>query len=233
MGGRARSSTRRDFADLEARLDHAFRDPALLERSLSHASAGPESNERLEFLGDRVLGLVIAERLHRLYPHDSEGKLALKLNALVRKEACAAAAEAAGLPEHLILANSEAGSGGRQKAVILAGACEAVIAALYLDGGIEAARGFIERYWAEMLGALGHDMRDAKTRLQEWAQSGPARTTPSYRLVGREGPDHAPRFIVEVSAGDGFADTGQGSSKREAEQSAAEALLKRLGPVSA
>jgi ribonuclease-3 len=229
MGARARSSTRRDFAELEARLGHAFRDPALLKRALSHSSAGPDSNERLEFFGDRVLGLVIAERLYEMYPEDNEGKLALKLNALVRKEACAAAAEAAGLPEHLILANSEASSGGRKKAVILAGTCEAIIAALYLDGGVAVARGFIERYWCDAISALNEDMRDAKTALQEWAQSGPVKATPMYRLLRREGPDHAPSFVVEVSAGEQEPVTGEGRSKREAEQAAARSMLVRVG----
>lgn len=229
MGARARSSTRREFAELEARLGHAFRDPALLKRALSHSSAGAESNERLEFFGDRVLGLVIAKRLYEMYPADNEGKLALKLNALVRKEACAAAAEAAGLPVHLILANSEAGSGGRKKAVILAGACEAIIAALYLDGGLEVARSFIERYWADAFAALNEDMRDAKTALQEWAQSGAVKATPVYRLLRRDGPDHAPIFVVEVSAGEQEPATGEGRSKREAEQAAAKSMLVRAG----
>src|SRR6266480_3764233 len=141
-GGRGRSatsgsrpsSTKRDFSAVESQLGHTFADPGLLERALTHASVGANgSNERLEFLGDRVLGLVVAEQLYQLYPADPDGVLALKLNALVRKEACARAAEAAGLAENLILAHSEANSGGRGKAVILAGACEAVIAALYLD----------------------------------------------------------------------------------------------------
>src|SRR5690242_11326013 len=201
MSGSAQSSTDRRFADLEQRLDYRFTDRHLLERALTHSSANVRaSNERLEFLGDRVLGLVIAEKLHRLFPQDTEGTLALKLNALVRKEACAAAAERAGLPEHLILASSEANSGGRKKAVILAGACEAIIAALYLDGGIDAAHNFIERHWADAFGSLSADMRDAKTALQEWAQSGPTKAPPVYRLLQREGPDHAPRFVVEVSA---------------------------------
>src|ERR1051326_1147398 len=172
--GSSRSLT--DGSALEERLGHSFKDPGLREQALTHASAdSAASNERLEFLGDRVLGLVIADKLHRLFPEDPEGMLALKLNALVRKEACALAAEAAGLPDHLILANSESGSGGRKKAVILAGACEAVIAALYLDGGMEAARQFIERYWSNGFAALGQDMRDAKTALQEWAQARGAR----------------------------------------------------------
>src|SRR5436305_9734125 len=164
-----------------------------------------------------------------MYPNDTEGKLALKFNALVRKEACAAAAEAAGLPEHLVLANSEAGSGGRKKAVILAGACEAIIAALYLDGGLAAVRGFIDRYWCEAISALNEDMRDAKTALQEWAQSGPVKATPLYRLLRREGPDHAPSFVVEVSAGEQYPVRGEGRSKREAEQAAAKSMLVRVG----
>jgi ribonuclease-3 len=218
------------LAQFEARLGHTFHDRALLERALTHASASSGgSNERLEFLGDRVLGLVVAEKLFVLYPNDAEGALAVKFNALVRKEACAAAAEAAGIPEDLILAGSEAMSGGRKKAVILAGACEAVIAALFLDGGMEAAREFIERYWSTAFDALSDDMRDAKTALQEWAQSGILKSTPIYRLIQREGPDHAPRFIVEVSAKDEAPQTGEGSSKREAEQAAAAAMLKKLG----
>jgi ribonuclease III len=230
MTGSARSSTRRDLAELEAQLGHTFRDRALLERALTHASASAgASNERLEFLGDRVLGLIVAEKLFEMNSGDAEGVLALKLNALVRKEACAAAAEAAGIPEHLILAGSEASSGGRKKAVILAGACEAVIAALYLDGGMEAARGFIERHWTAAFAALSEDMRDAKTALQEWAQARGSRTAPVYRLVQRDGPDHAPRFVVEVVAGGEPPQSGEGGSKREAEQAAAGALLRNLG----
>jgi ribonuclease III len=230
MTGSARSSTRPDRSALEASLGHSFRDKALLERALSHASVGAaNSNERLEFLGDRVLGLVVAEKLYRLYPKDAEGVLALKLNALVRKETCAEAADAAGLSDHLILAASEASSGGRKKAVILAGACEAVIAALYLDGGVDAARGFIERYWSAAFEALGEDMRDAKTALQEWAQARGSRTAPAYRTVRREGPDHAPRFVVEVHIADETPEAGEGRSKREAEQAAAAAMLARLG----
>src|ERR1700735_1523874 len=137
----------KDRDALEQRLGHHFSDPELLNRALTHASAHAVlSNERLEFLGDRVLGLIVAEKLHTLYPGDAEGALALKFNALARGAACARAAEAAGLSAHIILANSERASGGRQKPAILSGACEAVIAALYLDGGMAAARGFVERY---------------------------------------------------------------------------------------
>ena len=217
------------MSDLESCLGHTFKDTDLLRRALTHASASTtDSNERLEFLGDRVLGLVIAEQLHRLYPGDPEGILALKLNALVRSEACAQAAEKAGLGEHLILANSEIASGGRKKAAILAGACEAVIAALYLDGGFAVARDFIERYWQEQYAGLSRDMRDAKTALQEWAQAKKGGAAPVYRLIKREGPDHAPRFLIEVSVAGQTPATGEGSSKREAEQAAAQAMLAQL-----
>jgi len=202
----------------------------LIARALTHASADPaRSNERLEFLGDRVLGLVVAEKLYALYPEDAEGALALKLNALVRQDACARAADAAGLRPHLIMAKSETGSGGRGKPAILACACEAVIAALYLDGGMDAARGFVERYWADQFASLSDDMRDAKTALQEWAQARKGGGAPQYRLAGREGPDHSPRFKVEVSVRGVAPETGEGGSKREAEQDAAKKMLDKIG----
>jgi ribonuclease III len=220
-----------DPAGLEENLGHVFSDKALLTRALTHASAGSDiSNERLEFLGDRVLGLVAAEKLHALYPGDDEGALALKYNALVRGETCARMTQAAGIAEHLILAKSEAGSGGRRKTAILAGVCEAVIAALYLDGGLAVARAFIERYWTDAFAALNSDMRDAKTVLQEWAQARGSKTAPPvYRLVSREGPDHAPHFSVEVEVPGQEPEKGYGLSKREAEQDAARRLLERLG----
>jgi ribonuclease III len=189
----------------------------------------------LEFLGDRVLGLITAEKLHSMYPEDDEGGLALKFNALVRGEACAAAAEAAGLADHIIMAKSEAGQGGRRKTVILAGACEAVIAALYLDGGLDAAERFVERYWADAYATLNVDMRDPKTLLQEWAQSRGGtkwgNAAPVYRLVSREGPDHAPVFSVEVSVAGMEPQSGTGRSKREAEQDAARKLLEKMGKL--
>ena len=184
------------------------------------------SNERLEFLGDRVLGLIVAEKLHALYPADAEGALALKFNALARGAACARAASDAGIAEHIILASSEKSSGGRDKPAILSGVCEAVIAALYLDGGMDAARAFVTRYWDGMFDELSHDMRDAKTRLQEWAQAkGRDGAAPVYTLKERAGPDHAPRFIVEAKVSGLDAVTGEGGSKRQAEQDAAQKLL--------
>ena len=154
-----------DLAALEERLGYRFRNRELLKLALSHASIGTESNERLEFLGDRVLGLIVAERLYADYPDEAEGGLAVRLNALVRREACAQAGEAAGLAPYLIMAASESGSGGRRKAAILAGACEAVIAAVYLDGGMEAARRFVLNYWEELFASLKPELRDAKTAL--------------------------------------------------------------------
>ena len=221
------------FEALEEKLGHVFADKALLRRALTHASADAAiSNERLEFLGDRVLGLVVAEKLHALYPDDPEGILALKFNALARGLACAKAAAAAGLAEHLILAQSEQVSGGRAKPAILSGACEAVIAALYLDGGLDAARAFIEKYWDGQFESLTSEMRDSKTRLQEWAQGrGRGESgAPVYALLSRKGPDHAPRFTVEVTVNGHEPATGEGNSKREAEQDAAANLLARVQP---
>jgi len=219
------------LTELEAALGHVFSDKKLLRRALTHASAsGQASNERLEFLGDRVLGLIAAEKLHELYPKDDEGALALKFNHLVRAEACAAAAEASGIADNLILAKSESGSGGRRKVAITSGACEAVIAALYIDGGIAAARTFIDLYWTETFAALTEEMRDPKTRLQEWAQArGPKAAPPVYKIVKRDGPDHAPVFQVEVSVIGKDPQTGTGTSKRDAEQDAARKMLASVG----
>ena len=217
---------------LSQKLGYSFKDQALLKRALTHASADSiVSNERLEFLGDRVLGLIVAEKLHALFPQDAEGALALKFNALARGAACARAAVAAGLSEHVILANSEKSAGGRDKPAILSGVCEAVIAALYLDGGMEAARNFVERYWTGMFDELGHDMRDAKTRLQEWAQArGKESSAPVYTLKERGGPDHAPHFVVEARVMGFDPVTGEGGSKRQAEQDAAAKLLTKVQP---
>ena len=203
----------------------------MLTRALTHASRGGETNERLEFLGDRVLGLVVAERLHADYPGMNEGGLAVRLNALVRREACAKVGEAAGLAPHLVMASSESSSGGRGKAAILAGAAEAVIAALYLDGGLPAAKQFILRYWDESFASFAAELRDAKTALQEWAQSGALKekVQPVYAMTERSGPDHAPLFTIEVQIPGHEPQTGEGSTKRDAEQDAARRMLTRLG----
>jgi ribonuclease-3 len=215
------------LSDLESRLGYTFRNRDLLTRALTHSSASATaSNERLEFLGDRVLGLIVAEKLSAEFPDDPEGALTIKLHALARREACAKAGEAAGLGQDLVA------SGAKPNAQILADACEAVIAALYLDGGLDAARGFIERYWSEQVAALGDDMRDPKTALQEWAQGRKEFPgTPAYRVDRREGPDHRPRFWVEVTVAGHEPAVGEGGSKREAEQAAAKTMLSRLGLI--
>jgi len=214
------------LTDLETRLGHTFSGRDLLTRALTHSSANSAaSNERLEFLGDRVLGLVVAEMLSARFPNDAEGALTVRLHALVRREACAKAGEAAGLAPHLI-----AGGGAALNMQIMADACEAVIAALYLDGGLDAARRFIERHWSDQIAALSEDMRDAKSALQEWSQG--QKTSPSvpvYRIVKREGPDHAPHFAVEVAVKGYDPIVGEGASKRDAEQNAARKMLEKLG----
>ncbi len=224
-------SALRDLGDLEEKLGHRFSDRALLTRALTHASAASAlSNERLEFLGDRVLGLVVAETLHARHADESEGALTVRFHALVRAEACARVAEAAELPAYIKLAGAGFDS-ARARAAILSDVCEAVIAALYLDGGMAAARNFISRYWAQMFEdpGLGAEMRDAKTRLQEWAQ-GRGLPAPAYREMSRTGPAHAPHFVIEAMVDGEQPQMGEGGSKREAEQDAAAQLLARVKP---
>jgi ribonuclease-3 len=213
---------------IESRIGYRFRDPALLAAALTHSSAlgtGPSThNERLEFLGDRVLGLLAAELLLDRFPDVPEGALAPRLNALVRREACAAVARAIELGPHI----RSAGSGGALGAATLADACEALIAALYLDGGLEAARALFVREWAGAIDALDVLPHDAKSALQEWSQER-SLGLPAYTLASQEGPDHGPMFTVEVSIGALAPAQGTGASKRAAEQAAAARLLVREG----
>jgi ribonuclease III len=213
-----------------AAIGHKFRQPELLIRALTHASiasATRPDNQRLEFLGDRVLGLVMAEALLAADPGATEGQLAPRFNALVRKEACADVARGCGLGEVLKLGRSEMLSGGRRKDALLGDAMEALIAAVYQDAGFDAARALILRLWGDRIGAVKSDARDPKTALQEWAQArgmGP----PAYVEVGRSGPDHAPQFRVEVRLESGEAEAAQAGSKRMAEMAAARAMLGRV-----
>ena len=208
------------------KLGHDFQDPELLKRALTHAGANSaNSNERLEFLGDRVLALVVAETLYARYPEEDEGSLTRRVHSLVRWEACARVGEDIGLWDHLVLTRSEA-AGGRARGPILGSALEAVVAALYLDGGMDVARAFIIRWWGVMFADAATDVRDAKTRLQEWAQArGKDSSAPVYTLKEQAGPDHAPRFVVEASVKGVAPMTGEGGSKRQAEQDAAAKLL--------
>ncbi|MCI4664671.1 MAG: ribonuclease III [Neomegalonema sp.] len=220
---------------LERALGREFQDRSLLVEALTHASAAgrlENDNQRLEFLGDRVLGLLTAEALLQHYPQDKEGALAPRLNALVRREACAEAAEAIGLGAHLRMARSEAATGGRRKSALLADAMEAVMAAVYLDGGLEAARAVFAKLWGDRIGGLATAPIDAKTALQEWSQARGGER-PEYVLLRRDGPDHAPSFEIEARLTSGEAAQGTAASKRAAEQAAAAALLALVDPASA
>jgi ribonuclease-3 len=217
-----------DSKALAASLGHEFARPELLEQALTHPSAAPKTTyERLEFLGDRVLGLVIADMVFRAYPTEPEGALARRFAALVRKEALARIAETIDLGSHLRLSRGEAGQGGRGSRTMLADACEAVIAALFLDGGFGAARQFVERWWQPLLAEQSEPPLDVKTALQEWAQ-GRGLPLPVYRLCGTEGPPHDPVFDIEVSLPDRDPAYGRGSSRRAAETAAAASLLARV-----
>ncbi|MEM8551671.1 MAG: ribonuclease III [Pseudomonadota bacterium] len=227
---RGRVDQRAAVQRLEEALGHTFSDRSLLTNALLHGSAlagRGQSYERLEFLGDRVLGLVIASALYQRFPKAEEGGLARRLNALVRRETCADRALFLGIDAALRLGDSEAHSGGRKKTAILADACEAVLAAVYLDGGYDAAEAVILRAWGDLIDCEEKPERDPKTELQEIVQaSGGA--PPSYTVRARTGPDHAPHFVIEVAGHDGVLGAGQGGSKREAEQNAARAALDAL-----
>lgn len=216
----------------ERRIGYGFGDDSLLEEALSHTSRSAKiSYERMEFLGDRVLGLVVAQILYDRFPTAGEDALAPRLNALVSRTACARAARRIELGEALHMAPSEAKSGGREKETILADACEALIAAIYLDAGasgLKAARKFIEAAWGDDFASVEEAPRDPKTTLQEWAAQR-RKANPHYEVVERTGPDHAPHFVVEARV-DGIQSVrGAGASKRDAERAAARALLNTVG----
>jgi len=223
----------RYYAQLEQDLGQDLNNTKLLEQALTHASvrAGRQlniDNERLEFLGDRVLGLVIAAHLHTTLPNIREGDLARRFNRLVCGETCAAVARDINLGRYLIMSESEAQSGGRNKDTILADAMEAVLGAVFLDSGFEAARAVVEKLWQDRFESISITPVDAKSALQEWAQ-GQGFPLPAYKDVSRTGPDHAPQFVSEVSIEGCTPISGMGSSKRQAQQVAATALLEREG----
>ncbi len=219
-----------DLKAFEARIGHRFKDPELLIRALTHgsiSSATRPDNQRLEFLGDRVLGLVMAERLLDDDPKAAEGILAPRYNALVRKECCADVAREVGVGDVLKLGRSEMKTGGRRKQALLGDAMEAVIAAVYRDAGFEPARAMILRLWGDRVQNVELDARDPKTSLQEWAQARKL-APPKYVETGRDGPDHAPEFTIEARLENGQSATARATSKRMAEQAAAKALLDSL-----
>ncbi len=230
MTSRGKVRLSADLSAFARRIGHDFARPDLLVRAVTHASLSSPSrldNQRLEFLGDRVLGLVMAEALLAADRAATEGQLAPRFNALVRKETCAAVAREVGLGDVLKLGRSEMLSGGRRKEALLGDAMEAVIAAVHMDAGFEAARALILRLWGDRIGAVQADARDPKTALQEWAQAR-GQTPPSYTEVAREGPDHAPVFTIEVRLDSGQTARATATAKRQAEQAAARDLLARL-----
>lgn len=218
----------RDAPDIGAVLGHKFNDERLPSDALTHvslrASGQASAYQRLEFLGDRVLGLIVAEMLYTAFPDEAEGGLAKRHASLVSRETLADVAGSVGLASHIRIAGQEANQDLLDNPGVLADCCEAVIAALYLDGGLDAARRFVARQWQPLLAADRVPPRDPKTALQEWAQ-GRGLPLPEYREIDRSGPDHAPNFVVEVSV-DGLApERAEGPSKRVATRAAAERLL--------
>lgn len=226
--------TKRETDRLQAEIGYRFANPELLDRALTHASAvnGRErqSYERLEFLGDRVLGLMIADCLVEQFPEAPEGELSRRLARLVSREACTEVAAEMQLAQHLRT------GGGRSATLatpgVLSDVCEAVVAAVYRDGGIEAARSLVDRYWGPRISGMNGPLRDAKTELQEWAHRR-GLPQPVYAETGRSGPDHAPSFEIEVTLTGLAPGRGHGGSKREAEQEAAAEVLRREGVWSA
>jgi ribonuclease-3 len=218
---------------LEARLGHKFRDSDLALRALTHLSAPTpgsqgrlQSYQRLEFLGDRVLGLAIAEMLYEAFPLASEGELSMRLATMVRRETCAEVAREWDVGPHVALGPGEAQGGGRKKVAILSDICESLIGAVFIDAGFDAARALVERSWRARMQSVAEPERDSKTAMQEWAQ---ARSLPSptYVEVGRSGPAHAPQFVMQVVLSGYDPVQGTASSKRAAEQAAAGAFMAR------
>lgn len=212
---------------LLANLDYIFKDAALLTAALNHPSCkvgrGASAFERLEFLGDRVLGIVIAELLYKQFPKEKEGELARRFATLVSHHACTLVAHEINLESHLSLIANEIGS----KSSILCDAMEALIGAIYLDGGLEAARNLILRYWTPLIQKLKLPPKDPKSALQEWAQKN-GYPIPNYGIVQTSGSAHEPVFMIQVSAGKNLTAYGRGPSRREAEKQAAEKLLQEM-----
>ena len=223
------------ITDLESRIGHVFADRELLERALTHASVGNGGgatlhNERLEFLGDRVLNLMAAERLTQLRPEAREGELSRWMNQLVNYQTCAKVSRLSGLREALRVDPSATKVGARDNDRVLGDACEAVIAALYLDGGLEAARVFFLAFWQDEFEHLDTPLsKDSKTLLQEWAMAR-GLPPPDYVVVAAQGPAHAPRFTIEVRLQGFDPETAQGGSKREAEKASADLMLAKRDP---
>lgn len=221
------------FQNLYQTLQYTFSNINLLKEALTHSSClgaartSQQSNERLEFLGDRVLGLIVARMLYEAFPLETEGDLAHRHAVLVSREVVANVAVHMGLEQHMRLARSEKDRGGSQKRSILANGGEAVIAAVYLDGGIEPVTDLIYRFWAPLIKEMHKVPKDSKSSLQEWSQAR-KKGTPVYRVLEQKGPDHAPHFKIEVVIQDYPPIVGEGASKRQGEQDAAQKFLQQF-----
>lgn len=226
-------SRRKTSASLEQKIGHRFKDKNWLVQALTHVSAIAHgkvkvSYQRLEFLGDHVLGLVISDLLVREFPRAQEGELSQRLSDLVRKESCVKVGIELDLGAYIYFGSNEAKSGGRHKNSIIADVCEAVIGAVFVDGGYEAAAQFVEKYWRERALSSKNRLRDPKTLLQEWGQAR-GLPPPAYRQIERKGPDHKPIFRIAVDLPGLDAAEGEGKTKRDAQQAAATAMLERHG----
>ncbi len=230
----AKAAAKPAHAAVEARIGHTFADPNLLMTAFTHVSAlksqrkRTDSYQRLEFLGDHVLGLIVSDMLYRAFPNADEGELSKRLAELVRKESCADVAKSLGLADDIKLGALGAGAGARLRKSVLGDVCEAVIGAIYLDGGYAAAAEFVARTWTERMQKPRRPLRDPKTVLQEWAQ-GKGLPTPVYREVERTGPHHDPQFRVAVDLPGLAPADGIGGSKRAAEKVAASVMIEREG----
>lgn len=233
----ARRSTKAMAAELEKNLGYTFKDADLFAVALTHVSAlksarnRTESYQRLEFLGDHVLGLVVSDMLYRAFPNADEGEMSKRLADLVRRETCADVAKNLGMLEAIKLGTVGHGAGARLRKSVLGDICEAVIGAIFLDGGYAAAADFVRRNWTDRMQKPMKALRDPKTVLQEWAQ-GRGLPPPTYQEIARTGPDHDPVFSVAVELPGHVPAEGRGSSKRAAEKAAATALLVREGVLS-
>lgn len=214
----------RTLQQLQATLGYQFRDARLLELALSHRSLPDASNQRLEFLGDSVLGLAVADMLYGMYPDEPEGDLSKRLVSLVNGEQLATIAEQWALGEYLFMSAGEEEQGGRANRSNLEDACEALLGAIYRDGGYDAARGVVLRFWQAHAEALKSPPKDPKTTLQEWAQ-GRSLPLPEYVLISSEGPSHAPNFVIEVRVNGLAPVRAEAGVKKQAERLAAEKLL--------
>lgn len=218
------------MANIEKKIEYKFKDKKNLESALTHSSMQhcSANNERLEFLGDRVLGLVVADMLFKTFPDEKEGMLAKRHTALVKQDALYSVANKIKLEEDIKLSSGETKTGGRKKKTILADAVEALIGAIYSDGGYQASYLFIEKFWAETLEEQISPPEDVKSKLQEWAQARKL-SIPSYKIVGKSGLDHSPEFEVEVFVETLGSVAAKANSKKKAEKLAAEKLLEKIG----